>query len=194
MGRNSMKPEVSVEASVRGRVRIIRKARRFTLEQLAERAGISKSVLSKIENGKVSSPISTYSRICSALNVSLADMFSEDNNDDPVVVLKSDRRLLSRNGSQFGYTYYSLAPNRLGKRMAPFPLIYPHDVKEIPTFHHGGEEFVFVLRGRLEFIYGEKTLILSEGDSLYIDGEVLHGARAIDGRDCEALVIGTSYP
>ncbi|MFQ5914661.1 MAG: helix-turn-helix domain-containing protein [Nitrospinota bacterium] len=189
-----MDQELSVEEMVGGRIRDLRKARRFSLEELSERAGISKSVLSKIENGKVSSPISTYSRICSALNVALADMFSDEDGEDPVIVQRAERKLLSRTGTPFGYTYYSLAPNRLGRRMAPFLLIYPHDLAEIPTFHHGGEEFVFILKGGLEFIYGDKTLTLSEGDSLYIDAQVRHGARAIGGRDCEALVIGTSYP
>ncbi len=186
--------EVSVEETVGVRIRDLRKARRFTLEQLAERAGISKSILSKIENGKVSSPISTYSRISSALNVSLSDMFSEEDGDDPVVVRMAERKPLSRIGTQFGYAYFSLAPNRLGGRMAPFLLIYPHDLPEIPTFHHGGEEFVFILKGGLEFVYGDKTLTLSEGDSLYIDAQVRHGARALGGRDCEALVVGTSPP
>lgn len=185
---------MSVEESVGASIRGLRKARRFTLEQLAERAGVSKSVLSKIEHGKVSSPISTYSRICSALNASLADMFSEEDGEDPLVVRKPERKPLSRAGTQFGYGYYSLSPNRPGGRMAPFLLIYPHDLPEIPTFHHGGEEFVFILKGKLEFIYGDKTLTLSEGDSLYIDAKVRHGARAIGGRDCEALVIGTSFP
>ncbi|MFQ5692540.1 MAG: helix-turn-helix domain-containing protein [Nitrospinota bacterium] len=193
MGQGAFVEEASIEENVGARIRHLRKARRFTLEQLAERAGISKSVLSKIENGKVSSPISTYSHICSALNVSLADLFSEEDGEDPIFVRKGERRLLSRRGSHFGYTYYSLAHNRLGRRMAPFLLIYPHGLEEIPTFHHGGEEFVFILKGKLEFVYGDQTLILSEGDSLYIDGQFRHGARALGGRDCEALVIGTSY-
>lgn len=179
---------------VGARIRNLRKARRFTLEQLAERAGISKSVLSKIETGKVSSPISTYSRICSALNVALADMFNEEDGEDPVIVRKVDRKPLSRTGTQFGYAYYSLAPNRLGRRMAPFLLVYPHNLPDVPTFHHGGEEFIFVLKGGLEFLYGDKTLILSEGDSLYIDAQTRHGARAVGDEECEALVIGTSYP
>ena len=189
-----MESTVSIEETVGTRIRDLRKARCFTLEQLAERAGISKSVLSKIENGKVSSPISTYTRISSALNVSLSDMFSEENGEDPALVRKGDRKPLSHTDTQFGYAYYSLSPSRLGRRMAPFLLIYPHDLPEIPTAHHSGEEFLFILKGDLEFVYGEKTLILSEGDSLYIDAQTLHGARALGGRDCEVLVIGTSNP
>jgi mannose-6-phosphate isomerase-like protein (cupin superfamily) len=128
------------------------------------------------------------------MNVSLADMFSEENGEDPAVVRKSERKPLAHSGTQFGYTYYSLAPNRLGRRMAPFLLTYPHDLPNIPTFHHAGEEFLFVLKGSLEFIYGEKSLTLQEGDSLYLDPQMRHGARALGGRDCEALVVGTSYP
>jgi mannose-6-phosphate isomerase-like protein (cupin superfamily) len=121
-------------------------------------------------------------------------MFSEENGEDPSLVRKGDRKPLSHTDTQFGYAYYSLAPSRLGRRMAPFLLIYPHDLPEIPTAHHSGEEFLFILKGDLEFVYGEKTLILSEGDSLYIDAQTLHGARALGGRDCEVLVIGTSNP
>ncbi len=189
-----MEETVAIEETVGARIRDYRKTRRLTLEQLAERAGVSKSVLSKIENGKVSSPISTYSRISSALNVSLSDMFTEEDGEDPSLVRRADRRPLSHTETQFGYAYCSLAPNRLGRRMAPFLLTYPHDLPEIPTAHHSGEEFLFILKGDLEFVYGDRTWVLAEGDSLYIDAQVLHGARALGGRDCEVLVIGTSNP
>ena len=182
----------SIEEATGLRVRRLRKARGLTLDALSELTGVSKSVLSKIENGKVSSPISTFSRICSALDVSLGDLFSDDGGGDPLVVRKGERRLLSRMGTPFGYVYYSLAHPRPGRRMAPFLLIYPHDLKTIPTFSHAGEEFLFVLKGRLEFVYGDRTLILKEGDSLYLDPQVEHGARALGGRVCETLVISTA--
>ena len=185
---------LSVEETVGARIRELRKSQRYTLERVAELAGISKSVLSKIENGKVSSPISTYSRICTALNISLSEIFSEENGDDPSLVRNNERTLLSLTDNQVGYTYYSLASPKKGRRMSPFLLIYPHDLLEIPTSHHAGEEFLFVLRGELEFIYGDKRLTLQEGDSLYIDAVRMHGARALGGKDCEALVIGTSNP
>ena len=174
---------LSIEETVGARIRELRKSQRYTLERLAEQAGISKSVLSKIENGKVSSPISTYSRICTALNISLSE-----------IVRNNERTLLSLTDNQVGYTYYSLASPKKGRRMSPFLLVYPHDLLEIPTSHHAGEEFLFVLRGELEFIYGDKRLTLQEGDSLYIDAVRMHGARALGGKDCEALVIGTSNP
>lgn len=189
-----MEQTLSIEENAGARIRELRKSYQYTLEQLAELVGISKSVLSKIENGKVSSPISTYSRICAALNISLSDIFSEENGEDHSLVRKRDRIPLSVRDSQIGYTYYSLTQPRKGRQMSPFLLYYPHELLEIPTSHHAGEEFLFILKGELEFLYGDKRLELKEGDSLYIDAKRMHGARALGKEDCEVLVIGTSSP
>lgn len=80
----------------------------MTLETLASQAGISKALLSKIENSKVSSPLATFSKISKALGVPLSDLLKEEEQIKYLVVRKGDKKpALGRNTPQ-GFVYESL--------------------------------------------------------------------------------------
>lgn len=177
------------EERIARRVRRLRRLRGLTLDGVGARAGVSKSLLSKIENAKVSSPISTYARIAAALGVTVGELLGEEDGGPCVLVRRDERKPMPRDGTRFGYIYEALGYKKLHKRMEPFLLTYPAGLPQVPSFTHGGEEFVFVLRGRLEFVHGGRRFVLRPGDSLYLDGRVPHGGRAFGRRPAVALVV-----
>lgn len=179
----------SVERRIADRLRALRRGSGLSLDAVAAAAGISKSLLSKIENAKVSSPISTYSRIAAALHATVGDLLGEGDGGTCVVIRRTDRKPTPRTGTRFGYTYEALGHRRRDKRMEPFVLTYPHGLPTVPSFTHDGEEFIFLLRGRLEFVHGGERFVLGAGDSVYFDGQVPHGGRALGGRDAIAIAV-----
>lgn len=183
-----MKP-LSVEHRIAQRIRRLRKAGGLSLDAVAAKASVSKSLLSKIENEKVSSPISTYSRIAVALGTTVGGLLGEGDGGTCTLVRRGERTPMPRSGSQVGYVYEALGHKRLDKRMEPFLVTFPAGRSEPPTFISRGEEFIFLLRGRLEFVHGQSRFVLGPGDCVYLDGDVPHGGRALGRRDAVALAV-----
>jgi transcriptional regulator with XRE-family HTH domain len=161
----------------------------MTLTETATAAGLTKSALSKIETGQISPPVSTVLRIGQALSVSLAEFFSEPKAAPKFVVTRKGQGTpIVRDGTQFGYTYEALALDMPGKKAEPFMLVMKPSAKSA-TFKHGGDEFMFMLSGRLEFTVGGETVTLSPGDSIYFNPNFPHSARVLGKSECRYLAI-----
>jgi len=162
------------EQSIGLNIRRIRLAGNRTLTALAHEASLTKSTLSKIENGQVSTPISTLLRIAKALDVPIAEFFSEEKIEpDYVLTKKGEGKIVQQDGSKHGYAYEALALGKADKSVEPFLLtINPHDPPG--EFYHEGQEFIFMLSGIMEFTIGDTVLKLQEGDSLYFNSGITH--------------------
>jgi transcriptional regulator with XRE-family HTH domain len=173
------------------RIRQARLNAGMTLETLASQAGISKALLSKIENSKVSSPLATFSKISKVLGVPLSDLLKEEEQIKYLVVRKGDKKpALGRNTPQ-GFVYEALGSRWPSKSWNPFLITYTpvEKVQASPGLSYEGEEFVYVLDGRLGFYVGEQRFELDPGDCIFVDGSLPHGGRALDGKTCVALFI-----
>jgi transcriptional regulator with XRE-family HTH domain len=174
------------------RVRQTRTARGITLDQLARLTGFTTGYISKIENVRKVPPIATLARIARALGVDIAYFFEENDRnslDESVSVVRAnERQPLVRGGSSFGYDYEGLAHTKRNKHMEPFIFTFPKSIAKDVFFEHEGEEFLFVLSGRVEFEAAQQKWLLEAGDSIYIDSSVPHRGRSIGG-EARALVI-----
>jgi len=90
-------PDVSTEVDVGERLRTLRRFRRYTLQSVAERSGLSESFLSQVERGRSNASIASLKRIADALGVSMADLFEPDGLPGPRVLRRDERPAL-----QFG--------------------------------------------------------------------------------------------
>jgi mannose-6-phosphate isomerase-like protein (cupin superfamily) len=93
-----------------------------------------------------------------------------------------------RGGSSFGYDYEGLAHTNRNKHMEPFIFTFPSSISKDVCFEHEGEEFVFVLSGRVKFEAGKQSWVLQAGDSLYMDSSIPHRGHSVGG-EARALVV-----
>ena len=174
-------------------VRELRNERSLTLQDLADLTGLSKPNLSQIENNLVTPPIATLLKIATALGVPIGYFFQESPQQiNMIVVRKEDRYGIAKGPhiSHIGYQYEPLAYPKIDKSMEPFIVeMEEREASDIVFNNHRGEEFLFVLRGSLEFCYGDDSVTLEEGDSLYFDSIVPHGYRGIGGPAKTLVVI-----
>jgi transcriptional regulator with XRE-family HTH domain len=171
------------------RIRKLRLEAGLTLSEAAEKAELNKSSLSKIETCQISPSISTLIRIAKVLGVSITDFFV-DADPGPVYVLtkKDQGMVVSQDGSKFGYNYKGLALEKSEKTAEPFILtIAPTDPPG--EFRHGGQEFIYMLSGKMEFTIDEEELLLSPGDSLYFDADHPHQTRILGKKPAKFLCI-----
>lgn len=171
----------------------LRSQKRITLERLASVTGFTKGYLSKIENSRKVPPIGTLARIAGALDIDIAYFFRTRHGGGSgearvSIVHAEDRQPVVRGGTAFGYDYVSLAHNRRNKRMEPFLFSFPRSINRHVHFEHEGEEFLFMVHGKVEFEIDGEKYILSEGDSLYFDASLPHKGRAIGGQ-AKAIVV-----
>jgi len=159
-------------------IRDLRLKDNLTIAEVAAQAGISRGMVSKIENGQVSTSLETLSKIAQALGVSLAHLFRHYNMPSGgAQLVKNDEGMeVVRRGTKRGHTYHLLAYDQGPKKtFEPF-LITMDDASEVfPTFEHPGTEFIHMLRGRIEYRHGQQTYVLEPGDSLTFRGDIPHG-------------------
>lgn len=190
-----MSPEgpaaAELEKLVGSRIAGARARAGITLDRLAVLTGFSKGYLSKIENSRKVPPIGSLARIAAALKTDITDLLhppSAAPEGGLSVVRAGERRPVVRGGTAFGYDYVSLADNRRDKKMEPFLFTFPSRIDKYVFFEHEGEEFMFVLTGRVEWQAGSRKLVLEPGDSIYFDARLPHRGRALDG-EATALVV-----
>ncbi|MCW5593781.1 MAG: cupin domain-containing protein [Burkholderiales bacterium] len=187
-------PAPAVEKLIGTRIAERRAELGITLERLAAATGFSKGYLSKIENSRKVPPIGSLSRIAAALRTDITQLLhtpAEAGEGGGLSVVRvGERRPVVRGGTAFGYDYVSLADNRRGKKMEPFLFTFPSQIDKYVFFEHDGEEFMFVLSGRVEWQAGSRRLVLEPGDSIYFDARLPHRGRALDG---EATAVVVTY-
>ena len=155
-----------------------RQAQSLTIADVAGLAGVSRGMLSKIENGQVSPSLDTLRRIAAALGMTLAQLFKNlDVPEGGAQHVKAGEGLeVVRRGTRRGHTYHLLAYDQgPRKQVEPF-LITMDDASEVfPMFTHPGVEFIYMLEGRIEYRHGRSTYLLEPGDSLTFRGSIPHG-------------------
>ena len=159
-------------------IRELRTKDRLTIADVAGQAGMSRGMLSKIENGQASTSLDALSRIAQALGVSLAHLFRDFNvpAGNAQLVKAAQGMEVVRRGTKRGHTYHLLAYDRgPRKSFEPF-LITMDDASEVfPSFEHPGTEFIYMLTGKIEYRHGRNTYLLEPGDALTFRGELPHG-------------------
>jgi DNA-binding XRE family transcriptional regulator len=170
--------ERSLERYLGNVIRDLRQRDHLTIADVASQAGISRGMLSKIENGQAATSLDTLSRIAQALGVSLAHLFRDYNvpSGGAQLVKAESGMQVVRRGTRRGHTYHLLAYDKgPRKTFEPF-LITMDDASEVfPSFEHPGTEFIYMLRGKIEYRHGRQTYLLEPGDSLTFRGDVPHG-------------------
>lgn len=155
-----------------------RQAQSLTIADVASLAGVSRGMLSKIENGQVSPSLDTLRRLAAALGMTLAQLFKNlDVPEGGAQHVRAGEGLeVVRRGTRRGHTYHLLAYDQgPRKQVEPF-LITMDDASEVfPTFTHPGVEFIYMLEGRIEYRHGRNTYLLEPGDSLTFKGSIPHG-------------------
>lgn len=175
-------------------IRELRLAAGLSLVELAKLAELTKGTLSKIETGQISPPISTLMRIADGMQVRLAAFFQEPEQDPPYVLTRANKgQMIAQTGSKFGYSYEALAINMSQKQAEPFLLsIKPGD--PVGEFRHGGQEFIYMLCGKLALTIEDEKLELNKGDALYFDPTRVHTTKVLGKRPAKFLCVFIQNP
>jgi transcriptional regulator with XRE-family HTH domain len=168
------------------RLHDLRSQRDWTLEELAERTGLSKPFLSRLEAGDRQPSIAAVLTLAQAFGVPAGSMFEAAISAEPCVIVRKDDAK-TRRGE--GLTYAWLSNIARFANLQPMKLTVSHNRRGDELYQHDGEEWVYVLTGRLRLAVAGKNHDLEPGDSAHFDSRHPHRLTALGGRDAELILV-----
>ena len=166
----------------------MRKARDLTLEQTAERTGLSVSYLSQIENGHVNLNLRVLRGIAAAFNVPLIDFLVTGQEQDISLVRVADRRTYTLDTGSIESLLF--ANDRLNLEATIMTI--PPGTSSGPPNHHPGEEFTWLIRGRVRIRIGEsRSVDLDPGDIIYYRSDLSHYWENPFNEEAQVLITNT---
>ncbi|MBC7359689.1 MAG: cupin domain-containing protein [Desulfacinum sp.] len=182
------------------KVRDLRQKFRYTVQDLAAKTGLDKELLDQIEADKVVPPVATLLKLAKAFHVGLAYFFQDELTGQKIsITRKNERTRLERRPhhreGEVTYIYETLENKKPEKHMEPFLVEFPvMDTAEMVFVSHEGEEFLYLMEGRLEFRTVDRVEVLEPGDSIYFDSDISHSFRCIGESPAKAVVVVWSKP
>ena len=180
---------------VGSKIKGIRESKSLSVEEIAERSGLSVEQVNSIENDENLPSLGPLIKIARALGVRLGTFLDDSDALGPVVCRAEEHNnsiSFSNDASDArkNMEYFSLAKEKAGRHMEPLIIdIQPSEEKDFKLSAHEGEEFIYVLSGELEIEYGKEKYLLKEGDSIYYDSIVKHHVHGVAGKAARILAL-----
>ncbi len=170
------------------RIRSLRELSNLTQEELAERANLTKGFISQIERDLTSISLDSLIQILEAMDENISDFF-RDASQEKIVYLEKDRVVLEKEKIE---RFELLVPGSTNRRLEPVLLTLRKGQATQKERPHEGEEFGFVLRGRVILRFGKEILKLKRGECFYLSAEKEHWLHNSGSK--EAVILWISSP
>ncbi len=174
------------------RVRELRRGRGLTLQGLAEKSGVSRAMISKLERGEKNPTLVIAAKLAEGLEVTLSQLAGMEGRREVVVVPKGRR--MTMQDPETGFERQLLSPSFAGRGLEFVRNVIPEGATsgEFPPHKKGVEEYIVVERGRMRAVlYGEEY-VLEEGDSLYFEADVAHRFDNVGEGECSYYLVISS--
>ena len=172
------------------RIKGLRDIYKISASDMAKELNISLETFQDYESGTKDIPVSILYQLAHRFNLELSSLLTgEEPRLHTYSLTRKDRGLSVERRKE--YKYQNLAQNFIHKKAEPFLVTVEPEAVETPiSFNsHVGQEFDYVLEGKLKIVLGTHEIILNEGDSLFYNSGVEHGMKALDGKPVKFLAV-----
>jgi transcriptional regulator with XRE-family HTH domain len=182
---------------VGAKIKGLRETKNLSIDVIAERSGLTVEQIQSIENDVNLPSLGPLIKIARALGVRLGTFMDDNDALGPIVCRAKDREKDSSISFSNGaidarkhMEYHPLAQQKAGRHMEPFVIdINPEENPNFQLSDHEGEEFIYVMQGEVEIVYGKETYTLKEGDTIYYDSIVKHHLHGAPGKSAKILAV-----
>lgn len=179
-----------------GKIRQLRLKKKIGLVDLGKHTGLSASMLSQLENGKLVPTLPTLARIAMVFDVSLDHFFSDRRKRALFTVIRAAERIRfpeRPDSPDPAWHFECLAYSAQDKGMQAYLAVFePRPLAAVVTHAHEGAEFIYVTEGSLSILFADEETLLHPGDSVYFDAGHLHGYRSAGPGQARAVVVTTA--
>jgi len=186
---------VSAKATVGEKIKKLRKYKEISLEELSKNSGVKKDLIKEIEESEIVPSLAPLIKISRSLGVRLGTLLDDTIEEGPVIVREGKAgKVIHFSGqedetSESHLDFYSLGAGKVDRHMEPFIVQVEPQTDKFKVSSHEGEEFIYVLEGEIEIVYGKEKYHLKEGDSIYYDSIVPHHLHAKEDKQARILAV-----
>jgi len=174
------------------KLRQVREHKGYTLKVVAQKAGVSESLVSQIERNHVSPAIDTLLSLADVLDINLEFLFEEYRKERPVRIVRADERAtLAEEEIIYEEISKPEDSNKTNAFEAYMIKIPAHSHTHRGSYGHIGREMGFILKGKGKLTYENKEYLLEEGDSATFSSGVPHVLENVGDEDLQALWVVT---
>ena len=165
------------------KIKKARTSKKFSLDHVANETGFSIDYLKEVEGGKSIPPVGALLQIARALEIDSGSLLREPES-------KMESRIKAQTKRTDNYAYTTLTPGAENKHLKAFRVMIEaqQDHKGV-DYHHEGEEFVYVLAGKIEVAVGEHVNTLQQGESLHFNSGIRHKLKSVSDERAELIVV-----
>ena len=173
--------------NIGAKIKRLRLTNGLTLEELANRSELTKGFLSQLERDLTSPSVATLEDILEALGTNLKEFFAEEE-DEQIVFGKNDFFINEQEDYKISY----IIPNAQKNEMEPILIELKKDKKSMEVDPHEGEEFGYVVQGKVTLVNGDDAFELKKGETFYLRGNLPHYLE--NHHDTVAKIVWVSTP
>ena len=170
------------------KIRRARRDRDMTLEDLAAASGVSVAHLSRLESGERQPSLDGLLRLAFGLGVPFEELFAEPEEPGPGTVVRGAEAPFYES---MALRFQPLMPEAGPEGITAVKVVFPAD--RVDTEHrdheHGGQEWLYMLKGRLRLTLGNERTVLEPGDAAFFDARLPHRFDVFSEEDAEVLMV-----
>ena len=176
-----------------GNLKKIREERKLSLQELTDKTGVSKSMLSKIEREEKNPTLQIAAQIAEGLRLSLSSMLEKRKQNNVIVTRAADQIVFSDKAT--GFERRLLSPTFTLRGIEFIHNTIPKDSPGIvfPPHSPGVREFIAVTKGTLKIKLDDDSFVLKEGDSIFFEADTLHCFYSEGHAECCYFLVIDSY-
>lgn len=175
------------------RIKEIRKEKHITIQELADRAGVSKGLISQIENNRTIPSLPVLMNIVQSLDLDLTSFFkdlSADNQEEKVFVIRSFEYSPLQKEAAKGFNYQRILARNIQGGPVDFVLLeLKKGARRNKMVETDAFEYKYLIKGKIDYLIEDKHYILEEGDSIFFDGRLGHNLSNIGDSNALMLVV-----
>ena len=174
--------DTKLKQSIGHTIRRLRKKSNWRVYDLASESGVSEAMLSRIENGQISPSLATLSSIAEALNTPISGLFRDFEQQREVTFVKAGDGLpIQRGNSDVSRYIYQMLGHSHGDTytVVPYLVTLTDEYYQLPLVEHDGIEVVYIIKGEVTYLIGDKSYNMKKGDILHFESGVLHGPETV---------------
>jgi transcriptional regulator with XRE-family HTH domain len=171
-----------------------REVHNVSRQRLAELSGLKEEFLGSLEEENIHPSLGPLLKISRALGTRLGTFLDDEISSDPFITRANERneemRSLRAGEDHLPLRFYSLGKGKTDRHMEPFYIqVFPGVSRDDLPSSHEGEEFLVVLSGRIEIVYGQEKYELGPGDSIYYNSALPHSVTAKGDETAEIYAV-----
>ncbi len=176
---------------ITNKLKDIRKEKSITLQELSEMVGVTKGMLSQVENNRTIPSLTVFLNIIKSLQIDINDFFKDFNpkNESKVIFKKKSSYLPFEKENTVGFYYQRILSCTINGYYLDVVLLTITPNATRPMVKTDAYEFKYILKGNVEYIIGDEIFEMEEGDSIFFDATVPHNPKNSGDTEAQLLAI-----